>query len=38
MLQVNVRLPAELIGGSAVPIQLVVGSYASAPDVTIAVK
>lgn len=26
MLQVNVRLPAELIGGSAVPIQLVVGS------------
>jgi hypothetical protein len=34
----DVRLPSELIGGSAVPIQLLVASYASAPGVTIAAK
>jgi uncharacterized protein (TIGR03437 family) len=38
VLQVNVRLPAGLVGGGAVPVQLVVGSYSSVPGVTISVK
>jgi uncharacterized protein (TIGR03437 family) len=38
VLQVNVELPRELIGGPAVPIQLVAGPYSSGPGVTIAVK
>jgi uncharacterized protein (TIGR03437 family) len=37
-LQINIRLPKELIGGPAVPIQISVGSYTSPPGTTLAVK
>ncbi len=37
-LQVNVRLPRELLGGAATPIQLIVGNYSSPVGTTIAVK
>jgi uncharacterized protein (TIGR03437 family) len=37
-LQINILLPKELIGGSAVPIQISVGSYTSPPGTTLAVK
>ncbi len=37
-LLVQVRLPKELIGGSAVPIQVIFGNYASPPGTTIAVQ
>jgi uncharacterized protein (TIGR03437 family) len=38
VLQVNVRLPAELLGGSAVPIQLICGASSSPPGTTVAVQ
>jgi len=37
-LQINILLPKELIGGPAVPIQISVGNYTSAPGTTLAVK
>jgi uncharacterized protein (TIGR03437 family) len=37
-LQINILLPKDLIGGSAVPIQISVGSYTSPPGATLAVK
>lgn len=37
-LQINIRLPKELIGGPAVPIQISVGNYTSPPGATLAVK
>jgi uncharacterized protein (TIGR03437 family) len=37
-LQINILLPKELIGGSAVPIQISVGNYTSPPGTTFAVK
>jgi uncharacterized protein (TIGR03437 family) len=36
-LQVNVRIPADLAGGGAVPVQLIVGAYTSPPGTTISV-
>ncbi|HXJ39490.1 MAG TPA: hypothetical protein VNH18_09430, partial [Bryobacteraceae bacterium] len=36
-LQVNVKLPADLIPGTEVPIQLIVGSWTSPPGTTISV-
>jgi uncharacterized protein (TIGR03437 family) len=38
VMQVNVWIPNELIGGPAVPVQLIVGDYSSPPGTTIAVK
>jgi uncharacterized protein (TIGR03437 family) len=38
VLQVNARLPAELLGGAAVPIQIVAGTYSSPPGTTLAVR
>ncbi len=38
VIQVNVRLPGELIGGPAVPIQLLAGPYRSQIGATIAVR
>jgi len=35
---VQIRLPKELLGGPAVPIQLIFGNYASPPGTTIAVQ
>ncbi len=37
-LQMNVRIPAETIGGGAVPIQVIVGEFTSAPGTTVWVK
>jgi len=37
-LLVQIRLPQELLGGPAVPIQLIFGNYASPPGTTIAVQ
>ena len=37
-LQINVQLPKELIGGAAVPVQLSIGTYTSAPGTTFAVR
>jgi uncharacterized protein (TIGR03437 family) len=37
-MQINVRLPKDLIGGPATPIQLIVGNYSSPVGATIAVK
>ena len=37
VLQINVRMPADLIGGGAVPVQLIVGAYTSPPGTTISV-
>jgi uncharacterized protein (TIGR03437 family) len=38
VIQLNVRLPAELIGDPAVPIQLLAGPYRSQMGATIAVQ
>ena len=38
VLQVNVQLPRELLGSPAVPIQLIVGAYASPVGTTVAVQ
>jgi uncharacterized protein (TIGR03437 family) len=38
VVQVNVWIPNELIGDPAVPVQLIIGDYASPPGTTIAVK
>lgn len=38
VLQVNVQLPLELLGGPLVPIQLIAGDIASPPGITIAVQ
>jgi uncharacterized protein (TIGR03437 family) len=38
VLQVNAQLPDDLLGGPAVPIQLIAGDYASPPGTTIAVQ
>lgn len=38
VLQVNVQLPDELLGGSAIPIQLIAGDLASPPFTTIAAQ
>lgn len=38
VIQVNVRLPGELVGGPAVPIQLLAGPYRSQIGATIAVQ
>jgi uncharacterized protein (TIGR03437 family) len=37
-LQVNVEIPASVIPGSHVPIQIQIGTATSQPNVTIAVK
>jgi uncharacterized protein (TIGR03437 family) len=37
-LLVQIRLPQELLGGPAIPIQLICGNYASPPGTTISVK
>ena len=37
-LLVQIRLPQELLGGPAIPIQLIFGNYASPPGTTIAVQ
>jgi uncharacterized protein (TIGR03437 family) len=37
-LQVNVQLPDELLPASTVPVQLIIGAFASPPGVTIAVQ
>ncbi len=38
IVQINLVLPDELIGGDAVPLQVIVGTYASPPGTTIAVR
>lgn len=38
VLQVNVQLPDELIGGPAIPVQVIMGDYATMPGITIAVQ
>jgi uncharacterized protein (TIGR03437 family) len=37
-LQVNVIVPHDLVGGGAVPVRLVAGTFASPPGTTIWVK
>ena len=37
-MQVNVRLPKDLISGGPVPVQLIVGQYASQPGTTVYVS
>ena len=37
-LQINIRLPKELIGGPAIPVQISVGAYTSPPGTTLAVQ
>ena len=38
VLQVNFKLPVELLGGPAVSVQLIVGELASPPGITLAVQ
>jgi len=38
VLLVQIRLPQGLLGGPAIPIQLIFGNYSSPPGTTIAVQ
>jgi uncharacterized protein (TIGR03437 family) len=38
VMQVNVRIPANAPVGGAVPVDLLVGNFASAPGVTLAIR
>jgi uncharacterized protein (TIGR03437 family) len=38
VIQVNALIPNDLIGGPAVPVQLIIGDYSSPPGTTIAVQ